>query len=60
MPKKKPTTSAAQSFMSMLRLNGWHFVIEPAKGIEFMEDLPSSVASEERFENWLKSSTEIK
>ncbi|MDG1725528.1 MAG: type II toxin-antitoxin system death-on-curing family toxin [Emcibacteraceae bacterium] len=47
--------------VTFLRLNGWHFTIEPAEGVSFMEDLASGVVSEESFKNWLEqSSTEIK
>ena len=46
--------------ITFLRLNGWHFVTEPAEGVTFMEDLASGVVSEESFTNWLeRSSTEI-
>ena len=46
--------------ITFLRLNGWHFVTEPAQGVAFMEDLASGVVSEESFRNWLeRSSTEI-
>ena len=47
--------------VTFLRLNGWHFVTEPAEGVTFMEDLASGAISEESFRNWLEqSSTEIK
>lgn len=47
--------------VTFLRLNGWHFVIEPAEGVTFMEDLASGLFSEESFKCWLEqSSTEIK
>ena len=47
--------------VTFLRLNGWHFMTDPAEGVSFMEDLASSVVSEESFKNWLvQSSTEIK
>jgi death-on-curing protein len=47
--------------VTFLRLNGWHFVTEPAEGVTFMEDLASGAVSEERFRNWLEqSSTKIK
>jgi death-on-curing protein len=39
-------TSAA-----FLRLNRWHFVTEPAKGVAFMEGLASDEFSEENFKN---------
>ena len=46
--------------ITFLRLNGWHFVTEPAQGFAFMEDLASGVVSEEGFRNWLeRGSTEI-
>ena len=46
--------------ITFLRLNGWHFVTEPAQGVTFMEDLASGVVSEESFRNWLeRGSTEI-
>ena len=47
--------------VTFLRLNGWHFVTEPAEGVAFMEDLASGAVSEESFRNWLEqSSTKIK
>ena len=47
--------------VTFLRLNGWHFVTEPAEGVTFMEDLASGAISEESFRNWLEqSSAEIK
>ena len=47
--------------VSFLRLNRWHFTTDPAEGVSFMEDLASSVVSEESFKNWLvQSSTEVK
>ena len=47
--------------VTFLRLNGWHFVTDPAKGVTFMEDLASGAVSEESFRNWLKqSSTKFK
>jgi death-on-curing protein len=46
--------------ITFLRLNGWHFVTEPAEGVRFMEDLGSGAVSEERFRNWLEhNSTKI-
>ena len=46
--------------ITFLRLNGWHFMTEPAQGVAFMEDLASGVVSEESFRNWLeRGSTEI-
>ena len=46
--------------VTFLRLNGWHFMTEPAKGVAFMEDLASGAVSEERFRNWLEhNSTKI-
>ena len=46
--------------VTFLRLNGWHFVTEPAQGVASMEDLTSGVVSEEKFGNWLEAgSTEI-
>ena len=46
--------------VTFLRLNGWHFITEPADGVAFMENLASDVVSEEQFKNWLKrSSTQI-
>lgn len=46
--------------VTFLRLNGWHFVTEPAEGVGFMEDLASGAVSEERFRNWLEhNSTKI-
>ena len=47
--------------VTFLRLNGWHFVTEPAEGVTFMEDLASGAVSEESFRNWLEQcSTKIK
>ena len=43
--------------VTFLRLNGWHFVTEPAEGVTFMEDLASGAVSEESFRNWLKQSS---
>ena len=43
--------------VTFLRLNGWHFVTEPAEGVTFMEDLASGAVSEERFRNWLEQSS---
>ena len=40
--------------VTFLRLNGWHFVTEPAEGVAFMEDLASGAVSEESFRNWLE------
>ena len=46
--------------VTFLRLNGWHFVTEPAEGVGFMEDLASGAVSEEMFRNWLEhNSTKI-
>ena len=39
---------------TFLRLNGWHFVTEPAEGVAFMEGLASDEVSEEKFKNWLE------
>ena len=47
--------------VTFLRLNGWHFLTEPAEGVAYMEDLASGAVSEESFRNWLEqSSTKIK
>lgn len=47
--------------VTFLRLNGWHFVTEPAEGVAFMEDLASGAVSEEKCKTWLeKSSNKIK
>ena len=43
--------------VTFLRLNGWHFVTEPAEGVTFMEDLASGLVSEESFRNWLEQSS---
>ena len=43
--------------VTFLRLNGWHFVTEPAEGVTFMEDLASGAVSEESFRNWLEQSS---
>lgn len=45
--------------VTFLRLNGWHFVTEPAEGVAFMEDLASGVVSEEKFKNWLEQSSTV-
>ena len=45
--------------VTFLRLNGWHFVTEPAEGVTFMEDLASGAVSEERFKNWLEQSSTV-
>ena len=46
---------------TFLRLNGWHFVTEPAEGLAFMEGLASDEVSEEKFKSWLeRGSKEIK
>ena len=46
---------------TFLRLNGWHFVTEPAEGVVFMEGLASDEVSEEEFKKWLeRGSTAIK
>jgi death-on-curing protein len=39
---------------TFLRLNGWHFVTEPAAGLAFVEGLASDEVSEEEFKNWLE------
>jgi len=43
--------------VTFLRLNGWHFVTDPAEGVTFMEDLASGAVSEESFRNWLEQSS---
>jgi death-on-curing protein len=43
--------------VTFLRLNGWHFVTDPAEGVTFMEDLASGAVSEENFRNWLEQSS---
>ena len=40
--------------VTFLRLNGWHFVTQPAEGVCFIGDLASGAVSEERFKNWLE------
>ena len=40
--------------VTFLRLNGWHFVTEPAEGLAFMEGLASDEVSEEKFKSWLE------
>ena len=54
---KKKTASVTS--VTFLRLNGWHFVTEPAEGVAFMEDLASGAGSEERFKNWLEQSSTL-
>ena len=39
---------------TFLRLNGWHFVTEPAEGLAFVEGLASDEVSEEKFKSWLE------
>ena len=47
--------------VTFLRLNGWHFVTDPAEGVALMEDLASGAVSEEQCKNWLEQgSSEIK
>ena len=47
--------------VTFLRLNGWHFVTEPAEGVGFIEDLASGAVSEDSFKNWLElGSTKIR
>ena len=47
--------------VTFLRLNGWHFVTEAAKGIAFMEGLTSGEVSEVQFAVWMQpGSTVIK
>ena len=47
--------------VTFLRLNGWHFMTEPAEGVDFMEDLASGAVSEDSFKNWLElGSTKIR
>ena len=47
--------------VTFLRLNGWHFMTEPAEGVLFMEDLASGAVSEDSFKNWLElGSTKIR
>ena len=54
------TRTAFVTSVTFLRLNGWHFMTDPAEGVGFMEDLASGAVSEERFKNWLEQgSTEI-
>ena len=46
--------------VTFLRLNGLHFVTEPAEGVEFMEGLASDQIPEDKFKSWLaQGSTEI-
>ena len=52
--------TAFVSTVTFLRLNGWHFVTEPAESVAFMEGLESDEISEENFNSWLShGSTEI-
>ena len=47
--------------VTFLRLNGWHFVTDPAQGVASTEDLASGAVSEEQCKNWLEQgSNEIK
>jgi death-on-curing protein len=43
--------------VTFLRLNGWHFVTDPAEGVTCMEELASGAVSEESFRNWLEQSS---
>ena len=45
--------------VTFLRLNGWHFMTEPAEGVGFMEDLASGAVSKERFKKWLKQNSTV-
>ena len=45
--------------VTFLRLNGWHFVTEPAEGVAFMEDLASGIVSEEEFKYWVEHSSTV-
>ena len=45
--------------VTFLRLNGWHFVTEPAEGVACMEDLASGVVSEEKCKNWPEQSSTV-
>lgn len=45
--------------VTFLRLNGWHFITEPAEGVAYMENLASDMASEERFKNWLEQGANL-
>ena len=45
--------------VAFLRLNGWHFVTEPADGVAYMEDLASGAVSEESFKNWLEQNSTV-
>ena len=51
-------TAFVTSF-AFLRLNGWHFVTEPADGVAYMEDLASGAVSEESFKNWLEQNSTV-
>jgi death-on-curing family protein len=43
--------------VTFLRLNGWHFVTDPAVGVTFMEDIASGAVSEQSFRKWLEQSS---
>jgi hypothetical protein len=46
--------------VTLLFINGRHFVIEPAEGVEFMEGLTSDQIPEVKFKSWLShGSTKI-
>ena len=49
--------TALVTSVTFLRLNGWHFVTDPAEGVTFMEELASGAVSEESFRNWLEQSS---
>ena len=45
--------------LTFLRLNGWHFITEPAEGVAYMENLASDMVSEERFKKWLEQGANL-
>ncbi|MBF9038846.1 hypothetical protein LSUCC0246_10020 [Rhodobacterales bacterium LSUCC0246] len=48
-------TEAFMTSATFLRLNGWHFVTDPADGVAVMENLASDNVSEDEFRSWLLS-----
>ena len=49
MPSLTEISGLPSSQVSLLRLNGWHFVTEAAEGVASMEGLASGEVSEEKF-----------
>jgi death on curing protein len=45
--------TAIVTSVTFLRLNGWHFITEPAEGVGFMEGLASDQIAADKFKNLL-------